>query len=125
VDDARRVRRRQPAAGGDEDVQYVPPRPRLRPQPLVNRASVDQLHRDEDTIDERARVVHGHDVRVRQARDGARLAQQPNAALAAAVPEPMHDLQGDAAIQVGVVGGVDLAHAAAAERAQDLVAADA
>ena len=49
---------------------------------------VDELHRDEHAVAERARVVDGDDVRVREASDGARLAQQPRPAFARAAPSP-------------------------------------
>ena len=54
-------------------------------------------------------------------------ASRSSRARRSAVPAPdsLHDLQGDAAIQVRVVGGVDLAHAAAPDGAQDLIAVDA
>ena len=81
VDDAGGVRGRQPAPGGDEHVQDLAPAARLRAQPLVDGLALDELHRDEDAIVDRAGVVDGDDVRVRQARDGARLAQQARAAL--------------------------------------------
>src|SRR5204863_9970225 len=42
-----------------------------------------------------------------------------------AAAQSLHDLEGDAAVEVRVVRGVDLAHAAAPERAQDLIAPDA
>ena len=81
VDDAGRVRRRQPAPGGDEHVQDLAPASRLRAQPRVDGLAFDELHRDVDAIVDGARVVDGDDVRVRQARDRARLAQQARPAL--------------------------------------------
>ena len=120
VDDARRVRRRQSASGGEEDVQDLPAScAARRAQPLLDRLPVDQLHRDEHAVAERAGVVDGDDVRVREAGDGARLAEQPRATLAGAAVEPLHDLEGDAAVQLRVVSRVDLAHAAAPERRRE------
>ena len=50
-------------------------------QPLFDGRPVDQLHRDEHTVAERTGVVDTDDVRMREARDGPRLAQQAIAAV--------------------------------------------
>ena len=56
--------------------------------------------------------------RAPRAAGGARRSARP-------APDSLHDLQRDPPVQVRVVGGVDLAHAAASDRGQDLIAVDA
>ena len=68
------------------------------------------------------------DVRVRQARDRLRLAQQPRARRArrrVGRARPCSELERDLAIELRIVGGVDLAHAAAPDEVEDDVASHA
>ena len=58
-------------------------------------------------------------------RDGARLAQQARAAVGRGGARLADDLERDPPVEIRVVRRVHLAHAAAPDRAQDLVARDA
>jgi hypothetical protein len=91
--------------------------------------SGDVLHREEDAALPDGDVVDGDDVGVGEAGDRAGLAEQAGAGLVgAAAAQRAQELDGDAAVELGVVAEVDLAHAADAEQlehdeATDLVAA--
>ena len=127
VDDAERVRRGEAAPGGEVDVADLAPRAPPLVTPGAERAAWHVLHRDEHALAERADVVHGDDVGVGEARQRASLAEEPRAPLgiARAVEVGPHDLDGDGAIELGVVRGIDDAHAAGAEPFEDRVAPDA
>ena len=85
-----RVRGREPRARRDEHVADLRARPRRCRQPGRQRLAVDELHREEDAVLDLARVVDRDHVRVRQARDRLRLAQQARRAPAppARLPAP-------------------------------------
>jgi thiamine-monophosphate kinase len=118
----------QPAPGGHVHLQRLVPGARLRLRPEAAGVAFDELHRDEDLVLERADVVDDDDVRVRQARDRLRLAQRPLPPFeqrdAGARLDPQQ-LDRHLAIQLRIVRGVDLAHAAAADQPEDDVAANA
>ena len=61
---------------------------------------------------------------MRQRRDGLRLALEPRERRRILGKALGQDLDGDIAIQLGVAGAVDLAHAAGAELADDFVGAE-
>ena len=69
-------------------------------------------------------VVDDDDVRVLQLRDGLRLAQQARLAVGR-VAARAQELDGDLAIELGIVRRVDLAHAAAPQQADEDEAPDA
>ena len=119
--------RRQPVARRDEDAEDLLPGARLLLQPEGDGVAVDELHGDEDLVFERADVVGDHDVRVRQPRDRLRLSQRPLAPLrqrdSVAGLDPQQ-LDGDLAIELRIVRGVDLAHPAAPHQPENQVAAD-
>ena len=69
-------------------------------------------------------VVHGDDVRVAQRPGDARLAQEALGERGVGRVEGRELLQRDEAVEVGLPGEVDHGHAAAADLAEDLVAAD-
>jgi hypothetical protein len=73
--DAARVRRLEAATGCLHDGYDFAPAARLR-KPRLERLPFHVLHRDEDTVAERAHVVHAEDVRVSEARHRLRLAKQ-------------------------------------------------
>ena len=127
VDEPLLVRGRQPAPRRHEHLQHLLPAARLRLQPVGDGVPLDELHRDEHLILERAHVEDDDDVRVRQPRDRLRLAQRALPALVArdavAGLDPQQ-LDRDLAIQLGIVRRVDLAHAAAADQAEHDVAPD-
>ena len=124
VDDAGGVRRRQAAPGRDEDVQHLAPAARLRAHPLIQRLTLDELHRDVDVIVDGAGVVDRDDVGVRDERDGARFPQQARAAVRRGGPRLADDLQRDPPVEIRVIRRVHLAHPPAPDRVQDLVARD-
>src|SRR6185503_6070569 len=81
------------------------------------RLALEQLH-DQIVV---ADVVEGADVRMVQRRDRLRLALEARAQIGSMCELRRQDLDGDAAIEPGVAGAVDLAHPARAERPDDLV----
>jgi hypothetical protein len=113
-------------SGAREDGEDLGARPRLLRLPILQRRAVDELHRDEDAVPERPRVVNGDDVGMRELGDRLGLAEQPDPrdGVRGALVRPQ-ELEGDLAIELRVVGGVDLAHAAAPDHVEDGVAADA
>ncbi|MBK9035267.1 MAG: hypothetical protein IPL61_29115 [Myxococcales bacterium] len=87
----------------------------------VRGLTVDQLHGAEDALGEAAGVVDRAHVGVRHAGHGLGLGDQPLAALPG---EVAHQLQRDPTIELGIVGGVDVAHPALAQQIDHDVAAD-
>src|SRR5207244_1874276 len=69
-------------------------------------------------------VEDREDVRVRERRDRERLTLEPGERIRVLRERFREDLDRDLALQVRVVSAVDLAHAAGAERAADLVGAE-
>jgi len=120
VDHAGRVRRGEPFAGGDERAHDVAPRPLLARQPQRQRLALDQLHRDEHGLADRADVVDRDHVRMRQPGERLGLAQHPRRRARRAGLARPHHLERDAAVEVGVVRGVDDAHAARADPLLDV-----
>ena len=117
------VRGRQTAPGREEHVHDVAPGSWDGAEPGGDRLAFHELHRDVDANTERARVVYGDDVRVRQPRDRPGLAQQPRPALGAVGAGFVDDLEGDATLEIRVIGGVHLAHPAASDQPEDPVTA--
>ena len=98
-----------------------------RVQPVADGVTVDELHRDEHRLVERADVVDHDDVGVRELGDRLRLAQQARASLRRALAGAgarAQQLDRDLAIQLGIVRGVDVAHPAAPDQPQHHVAPD-
>ena len=92
---------------------------RHRLRGLAQRLAVDELERDERVAVELADAVDLADVRMLDARLGPRLLHQPARQVGAGVA---HDLQRDVAPEAWVEGLVDLAHAAATEQSEHLIA---
>ena len=126
VDEAGGVGRHEAAAGLHEHAQDLLPAARGLVEPAPHGAAGDEFHGDEDLTGVHADVVDGDDVGVGEAGEGLGLAQEEGLAVAGAVAVDLavHELDGDLAIELGVVGGVDDAHAAGAELVDDEVAAD-
>jgi hypothetical protein len=122
VHDARGVRGGEATAGIDDHAHDLAPGVRLL-HPLAEAHALDELHRDERVVDDVADVEHGDDGWMREQRERLRLAVQPRAVRLGELAGT-HDLERDAAIELGIVGGVDDAHAAAAELVQHDVAAE-
>src|SRR5262249_30347005 len=102
--------------------QLAPAARRL--QPLRERDAVDELHGDEGAVAGGADVVDGDDVRVAEPGHRLRLAQEAGPGLGRAADLAAQHLDGDGALELGVVRRVDLAHAAAPDEALQRVAAD-
>ena len=93
-------------------------------EPVGERLAVEQLHHEVVHAVLVADVVNGADVRVVQRGDGAGLALEPAPAIRVCRDLARQHLDGDAAPQPIVVGTIDLAHAAFAERGDDLIGAE-
>ena len=127
VDEAGLVRRGQAAAGRGVDREDLAGGPLALVQPRPRGHAGDELHGDEQLAAglagaEGADVVDRDDVGVGEPGQGPGLAQQAEA-VGRAGPEAQQ-LERDLAVELGVVGGVDHAHAAAAELREHDVAAD-
>ena len=97
-------------------------RPAARDE-LGERLAVDVLHRDERAAVVLADVVDAHDVRVREPRGEACLAQEARAQLVVAREVLGEALQRDGTVELDVAREVDDRHRAVPERALELVAA--
>ncbi len=111
----------EPASGLRQHGERVAPAHRAPRHPRPQGLPLDVLHRDVHLIADGAHVVHDDDVRVHQLRDRLALAQETRARGAQLAAE---QLDGEWAIEIGIVRGVDDTHAAAAEHAGHDVAAD-
>ena len=89
------------------------------------RLAREVLHHQEGRTVVLADVVERADVRVVQAGDGLRFALEAGAAVRVGADLGREDLDGDGAVEAGVAGLVDLAHAAGADGGEDLVRAEA
>ena len=101
---------------------------RQRPprEPLGQRLALEPLHDQEVDAVLVADVVERADVRVIERRDRARLALEARAPIRRrAANSWRQDLDGHSPVQPRVAGAVDLAHAARAERPDDLVRPEA
>ncbi len=109
------------AAGGEEEGEDVAPGAFGAAAEAVAEGFADhQFHRDVDLVCEGADVVDGDDVGVREASHQLGLAVE--AFFGAAEVLGAQELKGDVAIELGIVGGVDDAHAAGADDAANDVA---
>ncbi|MCY1011626.1 hypothetical protein OV079_39910 [Nannocystis pusilla] len=125
VDHAARVGRLQARADLHEHRQHRPPVARRVGQPLAQGAAVDQLHGDVDPALDRTDLVDLNHVRVRQPGERLGLALEAGGAeLVLAGVLVAEDLDRQAAVELGVVRGVDDPHRACAELPQDDEAAD-
>ena len=64
MQDPGRVRRCQPVAHAHQQVDDLPPRPRLRPGPILERAAVDELGDQILPAVDLAGIVHRENVRM-------------------------------------------------------------
>lgn len=129
MDEAASMRRHEPRGGLQVDAQAQRHLARLAeialPLPLGEGGAVDELHRDEDAPARLARLVDVHDVGVRDAGHGLRLLLDARRGEGGLVAEVAHELDGDLAIEFGVVGGEDLPHPALSHALDDQEAPDA
>jgi hypothetical protein len=121
VDEADGVRRGDASRGVEEHVQQLGPAARRGAGPRAERLARDELHGDPHAARVDPDVVDGDDVGVREPGERLGLAQQPGLAVAAA---GQHQLDGDLAIELGVVRGEHLAHAAGADAIEEDIATD-
>ena len=115
----------EPARRLHERRDHLAPGPLPLLQPPRERHPLDELHGDEEPPLRGPDVVHDDDVRVRELRDGLRLAQQAllrEVVLRRHLGE--HELERDVAVEAGIVGRVHLAHAAAAHEREHRVPTD-
>ena len=107
------------------DAKQVRHRHRALGQTGRQRLAVQQLHHEVGGAVHVAHVKEGAHARVREARDGPGFAIETIARLVRDRHVGSEDLDGHEAVEPGVAGLVDLAHAAAAEWRQDLVRTEA
>ena len=95
-------------------------RPALGLEPVAQGVALDELHRDEHPVSERVGLVHDDDVGMGDPRRRLRFAHQA-AVTGVAVGSVVgaDQLDGDLAVEVRVVGRVDLTHGAASHQPQD------
>ena len=124
VHEADGVGRREAAPGLHVDGEQLAPAARRRGLPGAQGRAGDELHGDEDLRAEGADVVDGDDVGVGEAGHRLGLAEEAGGAGAVGVLAAAQELDGDLAVELGVVGGVDDAHTAGAEAAEHDVAAE-
>ena len=114
---------------GVRDLKAVPEHliERERPfhQPIRQRLPLEVLHDEELDAVLVPDVVERADVRMRELRDRLRLPLEPLADLGARGEVRGQDFDGNRAAEARVAGAVDLAHAAGADLADDLVRAEA
>jgi hypothetical protein len=124
MDDADAMRGAQGVANLDRDGQRLvePQRPAL--EAIVQRFAVEQFH--DQVVDGlvAADVMDGADMRVVERRNRPRFLLEALPRLGVGRARAGDDLDGDRAIEPRVPRFVDLAHAARAERGEDLVDAE-
>ncbi len=113
VDEPLLVRRREAAAGLDPRDERGLPRAGLLAAQVAERPAVDELHRHEHAPLVLADLVDGDDVRVREPGHHLRLAHEAGPILGIEPPR-RDELEGDAAVELRVVGRIDDAHPALA-----------
>ena len=96
-----------------------------RSQALGERLAGEMFHDEVGRAVVAADVVERADVRVRERGDGAGLPLEARAAVRIGAQFGGEDLDGDRAVEAGVAGLVDLAHAAGADSRLDLVGSEA
>ena len=121
MDDAGRVRRGERAGHLDAVAERLIERQPAAREPARERLALEELHDQEVGAVLLADVEERADVRVTEARDDARLTRQalPRGQILRAAGR--QDLDRDSAIEPGIEGFVDLAHAAGADQREDFV----
>ena len=110
------VRRREAVADGQHRVDDLLGTRGRTLEPLPDRSAGDEFHRDEHTPAEQPAVVHGDEVRMRQASGGSCLAEHSGRVLGSGLRgAPLENLDGDPSTQPGVHRGVHHAHSAPAD----------
>jgi hypothetical protein len=117
VHDADRVGRREAASCGQEDVSELAPATRPRARPGVELRALDALGGKEDRVLMQADVVDRDHVGVAEPRQRLGLPQEARPVAGRAAPLVAQHLDRDLALELGIVGAVDDAHAASSEDA--------
>jgi hypothetical protein len=107
--------------GLDRHAEHVLERERAVPEPLGQRLPVQVLHDEKVGALVLPDVVEHTDVGMRQRGDGLRLALEAAPAIRVGGVRGAQELDGDDAVQAGVARLVHLAHAARADRRQNLI----
>ena len=121
MNEAGLVRFCEPLRDLNPDVQHLAGRERAVREQLAQRPSFDELHREVDRRVDRADVVNRDDVGMIQRRRAAGFLLEPGPAHLVSGDLGEQHLDGDLAPEARVPRPVDLAHAAGAERRNDLV----
>ena len=109
----------------EQHVEDLFPGAWARVVPLPEVRALDEVHRDEQPPLVLPHVIDADDVGVVEPRQRLRLATQAGGGLGhPVIAAGTHELQGDLAVELGVEGGVHLAHAAATHLFEDGVATD-
>jgi hypothetical protein len=124
VHEAASVRRRQRAGDLRGDLDGLSNVERTALQPLSERLSLDELGDHVGTAVQLAEVVHDQNVRVVEARDGARLLVEAAQAVALRAELRGQELDRDRPIELAVVGEIDLTHAAGTEARHQPISGD-
>ncbi len=117
-----RVRARDRVGDAGQELDALPPCVRAH-RPIGQRAAVDELAHDVLLPVVLADVVHGHDVRMIQARCGLGFLPEPPPRLLVG-DAGCEELDRDRAMELRVGRAIDDAHATAAEHGVDPIAAD-
>lgn len=112
MDDAGGVCSREPSTGLDVLGEDLSPAPGLGRPPLIERGTIDELHREIESTVVLVDVVHTDDVRMGQLGQGLGLATQ---LIGGHAPRSMQFLDRDLPIELLVVGGIDDPHATLSE----------
>ena len=124
MENALLVRGGEPAAELARDVEgLVARQPADAPHQRGEVLAVDELHREEQVIVGLRHVVHAADRGVRDLARQPHLAVEPLETVRVGADPAGQELQRHGLVEAQVVGAVDLAHAAAADQADDAVAA--
>ena len=124
MDDAGRVRLGEAVGDLVADVEQLARRERPALHELTERLAIHELHGDVDGRVRRTDLVDGDDVVVVEGGRGARLLLEAAAAIRISGELFRQDLDRHLAAQPRVARPVDLAHAAGAERRENLVRAE-
>src|SRR5207253_11055817 len=91
---------------------------------IAERLPFEQFRDDEQRVVVLSEVVDGENVRMRERRDGARLALEPRHRFVVVGGVRAEDFNGDLASEARIAGAIDLTHPAFAEERDDLVGSD-
>ncbi|MFO0637246.1 MAG: hypothetical protein U0168_30855 [Nannocystaceae bacterium] len=123
VDQAGGVHRGEAAAGLGEHADDLGPAPVLARQPRLERLARDVLHRDPHATAQAADVEHHHEVAMGHPRERLGLAQHPSLlALGLGALHRAQQLDRHDPAQLGILRGIDHAHAASPMRSRAVAA---